>query len=472
MLISDNDWLREGETAQRVVEASYRHSQKDSCLPGTRRDVLDYLYHGVRSDKRFIWLQGIPGTGRSTLAATIARELDEGGDSDVSLGGSFFFLRGDAGQADPRNVIPTLSHQFAQHNAWFRKGLPSNPERRRDARAGSIPSQLEELFVKPFQACKSLLPRIVFVLDALDECSDKHGRDLLRALVDASTFLPPSICFLITSRPETPLTAVFMSSTVSPMTSMRHLDNTGDDIEMFLCSKLLNETFEREHQWKPTEEQIRGIVTRAHGLFSYADTVVIALSAPGGRAWLQRLLHDTAGDAFRYPLHALYSLVLDGLVPPMITPGEKRYVVTLYHKFIGAMLCLQTPLILSHITAMMGLHADALWDYILHPLASVLTVHAGDNNTTVAFRHLSFQEFILSDSAKDSLPHFAFSSTDLVMINAHIALLSEPRDVHQLLEARYGSTCEWILEQDNFKKWKGDENSVYSIVGPGMCCVK
>ncbi|KAG4427607.1 hypothetical protein IFR05_016910, partial [Cadophora sp. M221] len=71
---------------------SYIRQQESTCHPDTRVGLLQEIYDWCDGhDKRCIfWLNGLAGTGKSTIARTIARRYSEQG----HLGASFFFSRG------------------------------------------------------------------------------------------------------------------------------------------------------------------------------------------------------------------------------------------------------------------------------------------------------------------------------------------------------------------------------------------
>jgi hypothetical protein len=61
------------------------------CMKGTRRDVLSQLERWLddEQDKHVFWLNGLAGTGKSTIAQTFA----EMSFADGKLGASFFCSR-------------------------------------------------------------------------------------------------------------------------------------------------------------------------------------------------------------------------------------------------------------------------------------------------------------------------------------------------------------------------------------------
>ncbi|KAG9639133.1 hypothetical protein KCU64_g13508, partial [Aureobasidium melanogenum] len=81
-------------------------------LPDTRVEVLEQIraYAYDESDKRCIfWLSGMAGTGKSTIARTIARRLDDSG----HLGASFFFTRGGGDVAHAGMFFTSIAKQLA-----------------------------------------------------------------------------------------------------------------------------------------------------------------------------------------------------------------------------------------------------------------------------------------------------------------------------------------------------------------------
>jgi hypothetical protein len=69
-------------------EAGYHYGDREGCLRGTRRDILLQLEHWLE-DKQgqcVFWLNGLAGTGKSTIAQTFAKITFAEG----KLGASFF----------------------------------------------------------------------------------------------------------------------------------------------------------------------------------------------------------------------------------------------------------------------------------------------------------------------------------------------------------------------------------------------
>ncbi|TVY12551.1 hypothetical protein LARI1_G009377, partial [Lachnellula arida] len=94
-----NDVLESLPTAADAPFNSYRRQREPACLPDTRVDLLQEIYDWADGiDERCIfWLNGLAGTGKSTVSRTVARTYND----QQRLGASFFFSKdgGDVGHA-------------------------------------------------------------------------------------------------------------------------------------------------------------------------------------------------------------------------------------------------------------------------------------------------------------------------------------------------------------------------------------
>jgi hypothetical protein len=88
----EKDLLRHLPYADEAPFNSYNRQHESTCLPKTRVDLLQEIYGWCDGNDKpsIFWLNGLAGTGKSTIARTIARRYSEQG----HLGASFFFSRG------------------------------------------------------------------------------------------------------------------------------------------------------------------------------------------------------------------------------------------------------------------------------------------------------------------------------------------------------------------------------------------
>ncbi|KAG8995954.1 POC1 centriolar protein A [Tulasnella sp. 427] len=190
-----------------------------TCLPGTRLEILERIDQWVRGEvtadsqpdnghdgetvpNRVLWIRGMAGRGKSTIATTVAYRWAFRGACAL-----FHFRRGQ--NAQDRSLICALARQL---------GVRGTPEIRnailqaiRD-NPGILGERLEEQFdvllVKSMQALPT--PHNVFptllIVDALDECDDvDFAVKFVKLIAKHDSDLPPNTKFLLATRPEAPI---------------------------------------------------------------------------------------------------------------------------------------------------------------------------------------------------------------------------------------------------------------------------
>lgn len=134
-------------SCRRASGAGFQHGNRSGCLKGTREGVLNEIERWAEDfDKSPVfWLNGLAGTGKSTIAQTIA-ERDF---ADGRLGASFFCSRGVEDRSDLQLIFPTLAFQLAQKYPTFRSSLIPLLQSNADVVHESLQSQMERLIVEP-----------------------------------------------------------------------------------------------------------------------------------------------------------------------------------------------------------------------------------------------------------------------------------------------------------------------------------
>ncbi|KAF9790951.1 hypothetical protein BJ322DRAFT_418044 [Thelephora terrestris] len=97
---------------RRAHGAGYQHGNRGGCLRGTRESVLSKIEHWAEDPEGFpvFWLNGVAGTGKSTIAQTVAERIF----ADGRLGASFFCSRSFEDRSNLKLIFPTLAFQLAQ----------------------------------------------------------------------------------------------------------------------------------------------------------------------------------------------------------------------------------------------------------------------------------------------------------------------------------------------------------------------
>ena len=135
-----------------------------------------------------------------------------------------FFDRNDTVRSDPAAVICTLSYKLASFDSSIRAAVCTQIARYAGITEASMCAQLSKLLLEPLLSIDELSTHgpIIIILDALDECGDPDSRkDLLVLLAQELAKFPPEFQFLVTSRKESDIEAVF---TCQPNIVERELD--------------------------------------------------------------------------------------------------------------------------------------------------------------------------------------------------------------------------------------------------------
>ena len=133
----------------RVADAGHRSGNRQGCLKGTRKDVLLQIEHWLMDerDQRVFWLNGLAGTGKTTISQTFAETCF----ADGRLGASFFCSRDFENRSSLHTIFPTLAFQLAYQYPCFRKELIQVLRAGPDVGRESLCSQMEKIIVDPFK---------------------------------------------------------------------------------------------------------------------------------------------------------------------------------------------------------------------------------------------------------------------------------------------------------------------------------
>ncbi|KAL2046029.1 hypothetical protein N7G274_001476 [Stereocaulon virgatum] len=99
--------------AEKAPFNSIDRQYEPTCHPDTRVDLVGKIYAWAdgQDKQRIFWLSGLAGTGKSTIARTVAREHSD----KKRLGASFFFSRGGGDVSHARKFVTTIAVQLAEN---------------------------------------------------------------------------------------------------------------------------------------------------------------------------------------------------------------------------------------------------------------------------------------------------------------------------------------------------------------------
>jgi len=181
------------------------------CLEGTRHEILDEITGWINNTEdntsRVLWLYGEAGTGKSSIAHTIADRFKKLG----RLGSCYCFDRNQMAEQRDKKIFTTIARDLADRDKQMRRELANAIHQDTSLKhTTDILQQWKELIMKPAKKfSETMAGPIVIMIDALDESGVAASRQhLLRILAgklddDESliTKLPPHIRILVTSRP-------------------------------------------------------------------------------------------------------------------------------------------------------------------------------------------------------------------------------------------------------------------------------
>src|ERR1700735_1634375 len=158
-----------------VVGAEFKHEDRPGCTHGTRVSLLSTLLEwATASDSSHVlWLNGMAGTGKTTVMETFCSLLDE---KDL-LGASFFCSV--KSRRDVRTIFPSIAKMLARNHAHFRESLVQVLATFSDPLGMNLKDQYYKLIAAPAEAVFRKNKIIVIAIDALDECEDQEGIEKL-----------------------------------------------------------------------------------------------------------------------------------------------------------------------------------------------------------------------------------------------------------------------------------------------------
>ncbi|KAJ7507233.1 WD40-repeat-containing domain protein [Mycena galericulata] len=387
-----------------------------TCFEGTRVEVIRTVMSWLEADDdpsaaRLFWLNGLAGIGKSTIAKTVAGRADAKG----ILAGSFFFARGDEKLTDPTLVFPTLAFQLAQLDVALKSSIGQALESDAHYAYAGMQIQLQKLIVEPLSTGlpSTKRKRLVFILDALDECRDEECTTNLVALLLSHLRLIPFVRVLLTSRPEYHIQRAFSGPVEHSEYILHNIEQTvvQDDIHLYLREKLktisaklgpLSAVEGKEPKW-PRQEDIENLVQMSGTLFVYAATAVRFIGARNPVRQMQILLgvHQATGTKPYAQLDELYIQILrNGLPLDNVTDEE----VDIFQWVAGTLVLLRDALSLSALSAFTHIALDDV-SFTLTYLQSIIIVPPSPEQPPQIY-HPSFRDF-LTIPGRCSEPRYA-----------------------------------------------------------------
>ena len=360
-------------------------------------DILLQLEHWVKDeqDHRVFWLNGLAGTGKSTIAQTFA----EISFADGNLGASFFCSRDSESRSDLQSIFPTLAFQLAYQYTQFREKLLQVLRANPSIKQETLCSQMENVIVGPLQATNI---RTLIVIDALDECKDKEPASAILSVLSRYVHKIPQVKFFITGRPEPQIRSGFRLKPLRPIIEVLRLHDikpslVDGDIRLFFRTQLANIAETQSdcnliEDW-PSSNDIDILCKKAAGLFIYASTVIKFVTSkhhtPIQRlALIISLPHSTIYEG-KSGIDLLYTQVLEQAFCGVTSDEQELY--SYFRSVVGVVLLLFNPLPMKALSTLLRTFNVPATLCLFHSLLLIPTSQVDP----VRVFHKSFPDFLM-----------------------------------------------------------------------------
>ncbi|KAJ7824890.1 hypothetical protein B0H14DRAFT_1292867 [Mycena olivaceomarginata] len=365
-------FIKEKLSGHVAAQHKFTDQSKSLCAAGTRveiqADILEWLSPQSLTKEHIFWITGIPGSGKSTLSATV---IDNLGKQHTPIAAQFFISRNIPETTNPEKIIPTIAQQLAESSPAAARIIHDTlkdwvPTSRKD--------QVEALLLAPIWELSKSHDIVIILIDALDELQNaaKSVLEILSPIAPRGCNLPDNVRFLITSRPEhwadissskTLELAVFKQCALGTELSV-------DEVQKFIIARI-KEVTPDEPGWEnwPHRRELQKLSDKANGLFHYAATALHWIEAQiqnDGEA-CQNTVFDQLTLLGIGELEALYKVILTSFEDiakdlSQVTNEQAQAALKLrrqnrlygFQHVIGTILVLQNPLTISQIIALLA----------------------------------------------------------------------------------------------------------------------
>ncbi|KAK0669803.1 ankyrin-2 [Cercophora samala] len=265
VIASIRKWLQ--PTSYNIEGGEYRRHLA-SHTPGTGHwlpTTAEYAQWHDGDDHGLLWIKGIPGSGKSVYAASLAHDLAKEGHPVL-----FFFFRQiiDANHT-PFNLLCDWLDQILDYSPPLQQILEAYVDDKSDARRDLNSVSRNDLWMHLKTALAQTVGRVYLVADALDEM-DSGNDDFLQELAMLGSWKPAKVKVLITSRPVTTVEEPLRRIPALQICLEELLVDT--DIATFVRASLESSSISAEDQIRIRE----AVPGRANGLFLYAKLAMDA----------------------------------------------------------------------------------------------------------------------------------------------------------------------------------------------------
>ncbi|KAK6514296.1 hypothetical protein TWF506_008692 [Arthrobotrys conoides] len=399
-------------SVKEAMFGSVQDQEEPKCLPQTRIEVLKTIETWVTGprDSNIFWLRGIAGTGKSTIARTVALNLE----STCQLGASFFFKKSEAGRNNALKLFPTLAYGLVKYLPELLPHVSKAIEDDFDTLKRSFKEQFERFLLEPLSkiSCNST---VVIIIDALDECENEREIPLiLGPLARLSELKDIDVRVFITSRPDhAPSTGFERLSQQKIRYHDLALHNVAlatvrHDIRVFLTHEFAcirdrryGKSKKITNDW-PGDLVIEQLVQIAEPWFISAATICRFIDDNNERHFspIQRLETILASGCKASGVYRIYVTIFEQIFQSLddLSIQDRETIIQETQKILSTIIMLESPLSRNSLSDLIDMEEETI-HYRLQALRSILKVPANSDGLVQTF-HLSFRDFLLDEKLR------------------------------------------------------------------------
>ena len=373
------------------------------CLEGTRKEILDEIttwINNTEDSTRVFWLHGEAGTGKSSIAHTIAHRFK----NLKRLGSCYCFNRNEMAEQRHKNIFTTIAQDLADHDQQIRTELAAAVHLNKSLKhTTDILQQWTELIMKPARTLsEAMVGPIVIIIDALDESGGVSSRQhLLRILTGTGnpddeshiSKLPSHIRILLASRPLPDICNALDGVKHVQSKSMGSIPSnlTQRDIHRYVSCELYG-----IHEVSTTS-----LASASDGLFEWARLACAFVKGDNdpGLTAKERLEVVITQDKHMPLLDGMYKLTLNAIFPSDLFMRSTS--LDRFRSVMAQILGTAEPLPLTALSSMRDHFIDerrrVTVNTIIKPLGALLSGTI-DPSITVRPLHASFREFLTEEN--------------------------------------------------------------------------
>ena len=416
---------------------SHVEEHSSRCLANTRVELQRQIKEWAKDSngKPLFWLNGMAGTGKSTIARTIARIFADAG----QLGASFFFKKGEGDRGTAGRFFTTIATDLMARLPDLILGIKKATDADPAISEKALKDQFENLILRPLLKVRQAPPNslgLIIVIDALDECEREEDiQVILQLLARTRSLGPVSLRIFVTSRPELPIRLGFKKMSDGTYQDLILHDIPKEiiehDIALFLEHELEMVSKQRSLPlgW-PSRDHIRALVQMAIPLFIFAATACRYIGDKRGnpRKRLEILLqYQTANHISK--LDRTYLPILTQLFDDEDELDRERE-TSEFREVVGSIVILESPLSIISLANLLDIPKEDI-SCRLDLLHSVLNIPI-DENMPIRPLHLSFRNFLLDPQKRGKSPFWVDEEeTHKKLASDCLQLLSSQKGLRQ-----------------------------------------